>query len=461
MKLKIYFAFTFFMLFVLEISAQQTYVPDDNFENYLENNGMGNGVPGDNYVLTDNIVSVVSLEVYAQNIADLTGIEDFAALQNLQCQNNQIETLDLTSNTNLLQLNCASNQLTSLDISNLQNLENVDCSYNQLNNLNMVGSSAITNLRCGSNSLTNLNLNSIAALQLFDCSFNSLTSLDLTDNGSLATFYCKENQLGHLDLSHNAGLQHVDCSKNQLTYITIAENNTLTYLDCSENNLATLNLESNTALQELYCYFNQLTDLNLTGDAALTYVACHVNNLTTVDLSGNVALEKFYSRDNQLVTLDFTNNANLIEMNCFNNQLTGLNIRNGNNANMTYFDATDNPNLVCIFVDDKNWSAAHWTLIDAKSNFVETQAECDALGIEDEQEIPFKVYPNPVTDVIYIQSKNPGNYILIDLTGKIIREASFAKGTNKVTVSQIPEGLYFLRIFSDQNNRTVKLVVNK
>ncbi len=24
--------------------AQQTYVPDDNFENYLESNGMGNGI---------------------------------------------------------------------------------------------------------------------------------------------------------------------------------------------------------------------------------------------------------------------------------------------------------------------------------------------------------------------------------------------------------------------------------
>lgn len=459
MKSKIYFAFTFFIFFAFEISAQQTYVPDENFENYLENNGMGNGVPGDHYVLTANIVSVVSLEVYSQNIADLTGIQDFAALQNLQCQGNELTSLDLTSNTFLIQLNCASNQLTSLDISNLQNLVNVDCSYNQLSNLNMVGSSAITNLRCGSNSLTNLDLNSITALQLFDCSFNSLTSLDLTDNVALATFYCNENQLTSLDLSHNSALGYVNCNKNQLTVLTIAENNTLTYLDCSENNLATLNLESNTALQELHCYFNQLTDLNLTGDAALTYVACHVNNLTTVDLSGNVALEKFYSRDNQLVNLDFTNNTGLLEMNCFNNQLTGLNIRNGNNANMTYFDATGNPNLVCIFVDDKDWSAAHWTLIDAKSNFVETQAECDALGIEEEQGTPFEVYPNPATDVVYLQSENSGSFVLIDLTGKVIQKAPFIKGTNKITVGQIPEGLYFLRIFSDKENRTLKLVI--
>ncbi len=34
--------------------GQQTYVPDDNFEDYLESNGMGNGVLNDDYVLNSN-----------------------------------------------------------------------------------------------------------------------------------------------------------------------------------------------------------------------------------------------------------------------------------------------------------------------------------------------------------------------------------------------------------------------
>ena len=36
----------------LMILAQQTYVPDNYFETYLENNGMGNGIPYDEYVPT-------------------------------------------------------------------------------------------------------------------------------------------------------------------------------------------------------------------------------------------------------------------------------------------------------------------------------------------------------------------------------------------------------------------------
>ena len=36
-----------------------TYVPDDNFENYLEANGMGDGIALNDTVLTSNINTVI------------------------------------------------------------------------------------------------------------------------------------------------------------------------------------------------------------------------------------------------------------------------------------------------------------------------------------------------------------------------------------------------------------------
>ncbi|MBT3611588.1 MAG: hypothetical protein HN522_01420, partial [Flavobacteriales bacterium] len=59
--------------------GQQTYVPDDNFEAYLEANGMGNSIANDDYVTTANINTVSNLNVQALSISDLTGIEDFTA----------------------------------------------------------------------------------------------------------------------------------------------------------------------------------------------------------------------------------------------------------------------------------------------------------------------------------------------------------------------------------------------
>ena len=101
--------------------AQQTYVPDDNFEAYLEANGMGNGIANDDYVTTTNVSSLTILNIGWQNIADLKGIEDFTALTSLRCNSNQLTSLDLSQNTALVYLNCSDNPLISLDVS--QNLD--------------------------------------------------------------------------------------------------------------------------------------------------------------------------------------------------------------------------------------------------------------------------------------------------------------------------------------------------
>ncbi|MDA0890450.1 MAG: plastocyanin/azurin family copper-binding protein, partial [Bacteroidetes bacterium] len=40
------------------VSGDTTYVPDDSFEEYLESNGMGDGISGNDYVYTANINTV-------------------------------------------------------------------------------------------------------------------------------------------------------------------------------------------------------------------------------------------------------------------------------------------------------------------------------------------------------------------------------------------------------------------
>ena len=84
--------------------GQQTYVPDDNFESYLEANGMGNGIANDDSVTTININTVTYLNIAYQGISDLTGIEDFTALKWLYCKNNNLTSLDLSQNISLIEL---------------------------------------------------------------------------------------------------------------------------------------------------------------------------------------------------------------------------------------------------------------------------------------------------------------------------------------------------------------------
>ncbi len=103
--------------------ARITYVPDDNFEAYLERIGLGDGVEDNDHVLTERVAEFDGeLTIYNQNISDLTGIEDFTALTHLLCHNNQIEVIDVSENENLIYLLCMNNPpLHSVDLRNGNN----------------------------------------------------------------------------------------------------------------------------------------------------------------------------------------------------------------------------------------------------------------------------------------------------------------------------------------------------
>ena len=161
------------LCFPLLTLAQQTYVPDNNFEAYLEANNMGNGIANDDYVTTANISGVTEIKVYRLKIADLTGIEDFTALTKLECYKNQLTSLDLSNNTALTYLSCGENQLTSLDLSN---------------------NTALTFLGLAFNKLTRLDVRKNTALTALFVMYNQLTSLDLTKNTALTRFSCRDNK---------------------------------------------------------------------------------------------------------------------------------------------------------------------------------------------------------------------------------------------------------------------------
>ena len=138
-------------------NSTQTYVPDANFEAYLEANGMGNNIPNDSNVFTSAIDTVTSLTVDSLNIADLTGIEDFTALEYLYCDNNNLTFLNLSSNLLLEEVDCSNNNLTSLVLGSNTPLGEVICSYNQIITLDLSNCPNLDWFECENNALTSLN----------------------------------------------------------------------------------------------------------------------------------------------------------------------------------------------------------------------------------------------------------------------------------------------------------------
>jgi Leucine-rich repeat (LRR) protein len=355
--------------------GQQTYVPDDNFEQILINQGYDTVM--DDYVLTANINQLTILQVGSSNIADLTGIEGFTALDFLYCGGNQLTSLDVSSNYNLKELlcgdnqlqslflpnsveilDCYSNQLSSLNTDSLPNLVNLDCSFNYISTLDLSNNIALGRLECISNQMTNLTLND-TALTFLSCSFNSLTSLDLSQNNNLTIAYVFMNQLNSLNINGADSLVTLTAFKNELTFLDVS---------------------SNTILRTLGLSNNQLTSLDVSNNYRLSRFACTNNYFTSIDVSYNPSLWRLFCDSNQLTDINIGSKLLLEEFNCSENNLAQLDFSNVDKTNITSFDTRNNPNLVCIDVEDEGWSTALWTDIDSWSSFSEN---CYPTNVEE------------------------------------------------------------------------------
>jgi len=180
--------------------GQQTYVPDDNFEQALINLGYDTFL--DDHVATASIDTVTNLNVDYLNISDLTGIEDFISLENLRCKGNNLTNLNVSNNLYLLDLNCDNNYLTNLDLSSNTFLLDLDCDDNQIIFLDVSNNQALISLDCKRNMLTTINISSNIVLEKIDIKGNQINSLDLTNNINLYAIECDNNNLNFLDVKN-------------------------------------------------------------------------------------------------------------------------------------------------------------------------------------------------------------------------------------------------------------------
>ena len=187
---------------MIGVGQSATYVPDDNFEQYLASIGLDGTGAIDDIVITSNINTVTFLSISNKGISDLTGIQDFAALNLLWCDNNLLTTLDVSDNLYLDELYCNNNQLTSLNVSSNMSLDRLDCYTNQLTSLNVNNCPNLEILSCYQNQIDNLDVSNNTQLTFLNCFGNNLSSLDLSNNTNISSIDCRNNQLNSLNL-HN------------------------------------------------------------------------------------------------------------------------------------------------------------------------------------------------------------------------------------------------------------------
>ncbi len=215
--------------------AQDTLIPDINFENALISLGIDMGAP-DGKVPTANIISVKDLNISFKGVTNLTGLEGFVNLKNFYCNNNFFTSFDFSKNTFLEYLNCSSSLLTSLDVSKNLKLTHLYCENNQLTSLDVSKNTVLTELSCAENQLTSLDVSQNIFLIYLYCYSNKLKKLDVSKNTNINQIVCSNNQLISLDISQNIDLKDLTCWNNQLTNLNIKNgNNTKLNISISNN----------------------------------------------------------------------------------------------------------------------------------------------------------------------------------------------------------------------------------
>ncbi len=235
---------------------------------------------------TGNNASLVSAEVKVQVASNIPDDNTRAELKKISTLNFIGEILKLSSAAGLHRLNLGSLMLKSL--SGVDHLTDVDTLYCDNNNLNSLDVSAMTNLKllyCNSNQLSSLNVKGLPNLLLIACFSNQLTSIDIQGLTTLKTLDISSNNLSILNLQGLLNLAGLIFYNNQLTSIDLTGLNKLSYLDCSGNQMTSLNVNGLTNLTTLACINNKFTSLSVQNLSNLFALSCYSAALTSLNLN--------------------------------------------------------------------------------------------------------------------------------------------------------------------------------
>ncbi len=267
-------------------------------------------------------------------------------------------------------------------------------------------------------SVITANINTIINLDISSKNISDLTGIE--DFTALIDLKCTTNSLGSLNLSQNINLVNLDCTNAQLTSLNVTQNINLIELFCGLNQLTNIDITQNTLLSTVKCWSNLLTNIDVTQNPNLVYISCHTNQLSNLDISQNLSLQKLTCNDNQINgDINLSQHASLRNIECQNNLLNSLNVKNGTNNLFFVFDATNNPNLTCIEVDDTAWSASNWSIgIDGSASF---STNCST-------------FCNASSNLTYIDNGN-GNYNFTNTSTGNFNQSHWAFGDGNTSVT--------------------------
>lgn len=272
------YLFILLVCLINDLNAQIINFPDLNFKNRLL---QSTAMVGNFYFIASN-VSGNNMAVDANQDGEIE-VNEAQAVYKLTVQNCNISNLSgIEYFTNITNLNCADNLLTSLDVSNLTNLQIFRCDRNNINYLNTNGLMQIRSFYYGTNHLPNFNINAHPSVNFLGCDRNQIINLDISGLPYLTVLQCDNNSIQSLDLSHQSFLRNLTCSNNLLTDLDASRMDYVS-LNCSYNPLINLNLKVGNAFS-----YQSMTSTNMNLSNCPTLLDVCVDQVNVVNIQNKI-----------------------------------------------------------------------------------------------------------------------------------------------------------------------------
>ena len=374
-KLLVYFVFI-----VATVQSQTTAIPDANFEQRLIALGIdSNGLNGN--ILNTDAQAVTTLTLTGNTITNLTGLQAFVNVVNLDVDVNPVTTIPLNTLTALQILKISTNfVLTSLNLSSnvaLKKLNiygNATTTFTPITTLNLAFNVNLEDISIRwFRNLSNLTLPVTPTLKKIVIDWLAEPTLDFSQVSGLEELYLYYNvgptiitlpsvavnfktidikniPFLNINLSNFTRLETINLYATMVQNLTVPASTSLTEINIDYHNFQsvvnlttlpnlkkliitnnqstplTVNLTQNLLLEEINFNSNDMSVLNITQNVVLKELSLSQNNFTTVNTSQNVNLRNAFIRNNLLTSMNLSQNTLLEILDFSFNQLPALNI---------------------------------------------------------------------------------------------------------------------------------------
>ncbi len=231
-----------------------------------------------------------------------------------------------------------------------------------------------------------------------------------------------------------------------ITSLDISQNGSLGRLSIDGLNLATLDVSHNLDLYRIFLSFfadpplNMLTILDVSNNLFLDHLNISGGFITNIDVSNNTLIDYL-----ELVHMD---------------DLDTVNLKSGNNESIDFLRILDNPNLLCVQVDNPASVIAgidppydDWII----ENDPLITDDCQ-LGLVENLADQIKLYPNPLKEILHIETNGVTvkKLSLYDILGRLVLEKNGQ--SESLDTTSLQRGWFILKLETETGVFSKKLL---